>query len=103
LLGNVDRAGVSSGCAKYDESPQSMRRKPGSTSASRIIGANLRHPSADGSRMLGDVQHGPDKAAYDRLEVVDDYPEIVPVTQRELEVIETYLGSLLDDMLKRTR
>jgi hypothetical protein len=26
----------------------------------------------------------------------------VPVTQRELEVLETYLGSLLDDLLKRT-
>jgi hypothetical protein len=26
----------------------------------------------------------------------------VPVTQRELDVLETYLGSLLDDMLKHT-
>jgi hypothetical protein len=26
----------------------------------------------------------------------------VPVTQRELEVLETYLGSLLDELLKRT-
>jgi hypothetical protein len=26
----------------------------------------------------------------------------VPVTRRELDVIETYLGGLLDDMLKHT-
>jgi len=27
----------------------------------------------------------------------------MPVTQRELDVIETYLGALLDDMLKRMK
>ena len=49
-----------------------------------------------------DLQHGPCGAARHCPEVVDDYPEIVPVTQRELDVIETYLGSLLDDLLKHT-
>jgi hypothetical protein len=34
-------------------------------------------------------------------QVIDDFPAVVPVTQRELEVLEIYLGSLLDDMLKR--
>ena len=28
--------------------------------------------------------------------VVDDFPEVIPVTRRELDVIETYLGALLD-------
>jgi hypothetical protein len=72
-----------------------MRRKPGSTSASRIIRDNYRHPSADGTRSRAGLPHRPRGAP----EVVDDYPEIVPVTQRELDVIETYLGSLLDDLL----
>jgi hypothetical protein len=38
----------------------------------------------------------------DYPQVVDDFPAVVPVTQREIDVLETYLGSLLDDMLKRT-
>ncbi len=74
-----------------------MSRKPSSTSASPVIRDHHRRPSADGSRIRGDLQRGP---ARHCPEVVNDYPEIVPVTQRELDVIETYLGSLLDDMLK---
>jgi len=31
--------------------------------------------------------------------VVDDFPHEIPITQRELDVIETYLGALLDDAL----
>ena len=30
------------------------------------------------------------------LELIDDLPETIPITQRELDVIETYLGGLLD-------
>jgi len=37
------------------------------------------------------VEVGPD--------VVDDFPTSIPVTPRELDVIETYLGALLDDAL----
>ena len=33
------------------------------------------------------------------LEVVDDLSQAIPVAQRELDVIETYLGALLDDAL----
>jgi hypothetical protein len=32
-------------------------------------------------------------------EVVDDFPTPIPVALRELDVIETYLGALLDDAL----
>ena len=32
-------------------------------------------------------------------EVIDDFPTAIPVTRGELEVIETYLGALLDDAL----
>jgi hypothetical protein len=31
--------------------------------------------------------------------VVDDFPQTIPVAPRELDVIETYLGRLLDDAL----
>jgi hypothetical protein len=31
--------------------------------------------------------------------VVDDFPALIPVVQRELDIIETYLGVLLDDVL----
>ena len=63
---------------------------------------NHRLPSADGSRLRAEFQPGLRGGARHCPEVVDDYPEHVPVTQRELDVIETYLGSLLDDFLKHT-
>jgi hypothetical protein len=31
--------------------------------------------------------------------VVDDFPQEIPITRRELDVIETYLGALLDEAL----
>lgn len=36
------------------------------------------------------------------VEVVDDLPALVPVTQGEIEVIETYLGALVDEALAGT-
>jgi hypothetical protein len=63
---------------------------------------NHRLPSAGGSRMPADLPPELRGGACYCPEVVDDYPALVPVTQRELDVIETYLGSLLDDLLKRT-
>lgn len=35
--------------------------------------------------------------------VEDDWPEIVPVTQAEVEVIERFLGDLLDELLGGAR
>jgi hypothetical protein len=52
--------------------------------------------------MQGKLQHGPSGASRHHPRVVDDFPAVVPVTQRELDVLETYLGPLLDEMLKRT-
>jgi hypothetical protein len=31
--------------------------------------------------------------------IFDDFPQVIPVSRRELEVIETYLGDLLDGAL----
>jgi hypothetical protein len=33
-------------------------------------------------------------------EVVDSWPATVPVTERELDIIETYLGQLIGDIMK---
>jgi hypothetical protein len=38
-------------------------------------------------------------AAADRPIVLDDLPGVIPVTGPELEVIETYLGGLIDRLL----
>jgi hypothetical protein len=38
-------------------------------------------------------------AATDDPIVLDNLPEVIPVTRRELEVIETFLGSLIDGLL----
>jgi hypothetical protein len=70
-----------------------MRRKPSSTSAARIDPDNHRRRCVGGSHYKSHPADGP--------QVVDDFREVMPVTQRELDVIETYLGALLDDMLKR--
>ena len=32
------------------------------------------------------------------VEALDDFPEAIPVTARELEVIETYLSAALDEL-----
>jgi hypothetical protein len=32
--------------------------------------------------------------------LTDDFPEAVPVLERELDAIETYLGALIDEMLQ---
>ena len=75
-----------------------MRRRPSLTSAAQI------DPDDHGRRCVGG-SHVPDDHRYrphpaDGPQVVDDFHEVMPATHRELEVIETYLGALLDDMLK---
>jgi len=76
-----------------------MRRKRRSTSTALIDPDDHRRRCVGGS-------HAPANHHYrsypaDGPQVVDDFHEVMPITQRELEVIETYLGALLDDMLKR--
>jgi hypothetical protein len=100
LLGIVDRAGLLPGRAKSDESPQSMRRKPSSTSTARIVQHDHRRSPDDGSSIQGELQHGLSGASR-HPQVVDNFPTVVPVTQRELDVLEAYLGSLLDELLKQ--
>jgi hypothetical protein len=97
LIGIVDRTRLR---AKHDESlTYSMRRKPSSTSAARIDPDNHRRRCVGGSHAPGNHHYRSHLA--DGPQVVDDFREVMPVTQRELDVIETYLGALLDAMLKR--
>ncbi len=100
-----------------------MERKPASTSRTRIdvdIGgcqnpagsaqaAISQHqprvsdgPSAQRNRKVQLVQPIRREAvkAIDRdAAVLDDFPDSFPVPQAELDVIETYLGALLDEVL----
>ena len=32
--------------------------------------------------------------------VIDNFPDLIPATEREIEVIETYLGALLDEVFE---
>jgi hypothetical protein len=77
-----------------------MRRKPSSTSTARIDPDNDRRRRFGGLRAPGNLHCRPRPA--DVTQVVDDFRDVMPVSQRELDVIETYLGAVLDDMLKRT-
>jgi hypothetical protein len=51
------------------------------------------HPNAKLSRAAAELVEKPVP------NVVDDLPEILPVLQRELDIIETYLGATLDQLL----
>jgi len=33
--------------------------------------------------------------------LVDDLPQFIPIAERELDVIETYIGALLDEVLEK--
>jgi hypothetical protein len=77
-----------------------MRRKPSTTSTARIEPDNHRRPSVGDLRAPGDLHRR--QYTADNPLVVDDFRDVMPVSQRELDVIETYLGVVLDDMLKRT-
>jgi hypothetical protein len=60
-------------------------------------GAGFHSPArpAQSGRPIG---RGPANVEPD-VEVVDDLPALVPVTQGEIEAIETYLGALVDEAL----
>ena len=77
-----------------------MRRKSSSTSTAVIGREDHRRRTIGGLRVPGDL-HCRQYTSNNPL-VVDDFRDVMPVSQRELDVIETYLGAVLDDMLKRT-
>jgi hypothetical protein len=49
---------------------------------------------------LAQPEHSPTTGGtIDQPSVIDDLPEVIPVTGPELDVIETYLGNLIDQFL----
>ncbi len=66
-----------------------QRRNVGGSHRQAIITPQrLRSSDASAGRLTG-------------LAIVDDLPERIPVSRREIDVIETYLGDLLDKALGR--
>lgn len=52
---------------------------------------------------LAQPEYGPiTGGTIDEPNVLDDLPEVIPVTGPELDVIETYLGNLIDQFLLGT-
>ncbi len=89
------RAELSSRKPRHDElrpcQPDSVRKAP------------LPAPSSDNGlrKSANSANHVKLSAEHhgDNLAVIDNLTADIPITNRELDVIETYLGSLLDGML----
>ena len=102
-----------------------MRWKPNSLSGARIARIDAGRPTSSGGRRPNQAGSGSAPTAFpcrcqrstsseirnwrgqfvDAVtwavpDVVDDFPQEIPITRRELEVIETYLGALLDEALE---
>ena len=90
-----------------------MRRKPDLRYGARTE-LGMRRPAVASPRRHAEVRPRrdlksglarpirPSGVMFDGPDVVDDLPRVIPVAQRELDVIETYLGALLDEALGRT-
>jgi len=98
-----------------------MERKAASPSADRII-ADIRERRDDSRLFRHEVAQRPARASKIRHRkpyptrhidpgvtgfaetnphVVDGFPQAIPVLERELDAIETYLGALVEQMLGR--
>jgi hypothetical protein len=73
-----------------------MSRKRGSTVAIEIVSNDDPCIVADRSRAHTSLPREP--SSYP--EVIDGWPATPLVTERELDIIETYLGQLIGDILK---
>jgi hypothetical protein len=55
----------------------------------------------DGVRALTRYDSPPRKAQVaEKIAVTDDWPEDIPITQAEVNIVETFLGDLLDAFLR---
>ena len=82
--------------------PSSRRQRTGSAQQSLAVAMaksthQRRKPCAPD---LAQPEYGPiTGGTIDEPSVLDDLPELIPVTGPELDVIETYLGNLIDQFL----
>ena len=115
LLTSIDRAGQDDarGPRHHASLACGMRRKPDWRSGTPPDPGNRPRQGVAGQRRAKvQPRRGrkselarpirPPVVTFGGLDVVDDFPPVIPVAQRELEVIETYLSALLDDALGRT-
>ncbi len=70
-----------------------MRQK--NHSASPVIEECRQNKAASGRRAR--------RSAQDDMVVTDNLPDRIPVHRREIEVVEMYLGALLDEILRMGR
>ncbi|TXN22885.1 hypothetical protein FV217_09200 [Methylobacterium sp. WL9] len=84
------RSGAVTG-AKQTKRPRPVAKlaRAEESCAQRLTGISLRAPRTSTISQTTGV-----------TDVVDDLPRPVPVGRAELEVLETYLGSALDDLLR---
>jgi len=76
------------------------RQKVGRATPPRYRAGFGPHPRQWRARSL--IRGRPAKQVERAWEVVDDFPEDIPVMPRELKVIETYLAALLHESLEPT-
>jgi hypothetical protein len=73
-----------------------------SSSVSHVVPRDelRRHPQA--CEKLPEALEPDDLRGHDSIDwrVSDDWPEHVPITSDEIEVVEGFLGQILDDLLK---
>ncbi len=83
--------------------PSSRRQRTGSAQQSLAVArAKSTHQPRGKPRAPNLARHecGPIAGGTtDEPSVLDDLPEVIPVAGRELDVIETYLGNLIDRLL----
>jgi hypothetical protein len=64
-------------------------------------GGKLRQGEKEGSRNAKQITLAAEDSPPLALHVIDDLPDVVPVSAQELDVLETYLGAALIDLLGR--
>jgi hypothetical protein len=62
-----------------------------------VRGATTRKEEPQNANQIAAAVQGGQPPA---LHVIDDLPDAVPVRPQELDVIETYLGAMLDELLQ---
>jgi hypothetical protein len=88
------------GCLPFG-TPGAMSYERKAGNPARAQGAGERSPArpAQSKRPIGRQPAHVEPAVV----VVDDLPALVPVTRREIEVIETYLSALVEEALAGTK
>ena len=66
-------------------------------------GADLRSPAGCGAARSGACAAIEGQRKLSSFSICDNWPAVIPVTKREIEVIETYMGDVLDALLAQCK